>query len=179
MQLSTDKILIVTNGHLMLTGRAALAALPLFFFLMLAYSSAHAECTDIYVFNAEKLIKEKDVLLIDVRQSYEHKDCRIPGSVNIPSNEIEKRYTELDKDTPIVVYCRTAHRSAGACNILDKKGLKKVYNLVGGITAWYNTGRTLEGKCEGKPHFQYDSKGNVVTPKLKAPIQEPEIKGCK
>ncbi len=168
---------MLTLAHI--TGRAVKMALPLLFFLMLAYSSAHAECTDIYVFNAEKLIKEKDVLLIDVRQPYEHKDCRIPGSVNIPSNEIEKRYTNIDKDKPVMVYCRTAHRSGDACTILDEKGFKKVYNLVGGIAAWYNTGKTLEGNCEGKPYFKYDSKGNVVAPELKAPIQEPEIKGCK
>ena len=168
---------MLTLAHI--TGRAALAALPLFFFLMAAWSLAHAECTDIYVFNAEKLIKEKDVLLVDVRQPYEHKECRIPGSINIPSTEIENRYNEIQKDVKIIVYCRTAHRSGGACAILDKKGFEKVYNLVGGIAAWYNTGRALEGKCEGRPYFKYDSKGNVVAPELKAPIQEPEIKGCK
>lgn len=162
-----------------ITGRAAKAALPLLFFLMPAYSPVYAECRDIYVFNTEKLMKENAVLFIDVRQPYEYKDCHIPGSINIPSAEIENRVHEIEKDTKIIVYCKTAHRSGGACNFLDQKGFKEVYNLIGGIASWYNTGRVLEGKCEGKPHFQYDSKGNVVTPELKSPIEEPEIKGCK
>jgi len=161
------------------TGRAVKAALPLLFFLLLLQSPVYAECKDIYVFNAERIIKDKGGLFLDVRQAHEYKDCHIPGSINIPIGEIEKRYTELDKDTPIVIYCRTAQRSGGACSLLDKKGVKNVYNLVGGIAAWYNTGRVLEGKCEGKPYFKYDSKGNVVSPELKSPIEEPDIKGCK
>ncbi len=86
----------------------------------------------------EKLKKDKDVLLLDVRTREEFKEEHINGALNIPVQEIESRIGELRKykNFEIVVYCRSGNRSKRASEILVKNGFKKVYNLVGGIIEW-------------------------------------------
>jgi len=42
----------------------------------------------------------------------------------------------LDKDKPVMVYCKSGGRSGNTCDILKKMNFKEVYDLEGGITAW-------------------------------------------
>lgn len=149
------------------------------FFIFCMVDLSSAACSDIYVFKAEEMLKNKEVVLLDVREPYEFSDCRIPGSINIPGSKLPQRYNRLNKDAAIVVYCRTSRRSLDVCRFLDEKGFKRVFNMAGGIAAWYNTGRKLEGSCDGIPYFAYDEKGKVIRPKMGEAPPEPEIKGCK
>lgn len=156
--------------------RALLGAL---FFILLTRGPLFAACIDAKVFEVEAMTGQKGTVLLDVREPYEFNDCRIPGSINIPASTLKREYGKLDKEAAIVVYCRTGRRSLDACGFLDEKGFKKVINMVGGISAWYNTGRKLEGSCEGRPDFIYDRRGQVLRRKEGVVPPEPEIKGCK
>jgi len=49
----------------------------------------------------------------------------------------------LNPDDEILLYCRTGSRSATAARILNENGYHKVYNMLGGITAWRNAGYTV------------------------------------
>ena len=51
-------------------------------------------------------------VLLDVRQDWETKLCRLENSVHIPIEEIELRTEELDPKSEIVVYCHQGVRSA-------------------------------------------------------------------
>lgn len=159
-----------------LIDRALLGAL---FFILLTRGPLFAACIDAKVFEVEAMTGQKGAILLDVREPYEFIDCRIPGSINIPTSTLQKEYVKLDKGATIVVYCGTGRRSLDACKNLDEKGFKKVLNIVGGISAWYNTGRKLEGSCEGRPDFLYGRSGKVLRRKDGAVPPEPEIKGCK
>lgn len=65
--------------------------------------------------------------IVDVRSATEYQAGHFPGAVNIPVTEIAGRTAELgDKDGPIVVYCRSGHRSAAAKSLLDKAGFTNV-----------------------------------------------------
>lgn len=155
------------------------ALLGTLFFILLTGGPIFAACIDAKVFEIEAMTGQKGTALLDVREPHEFSDCRIPGSINIPASRLPQMYNQLNKDTAIVVYCRSGRRSLDACKFLDEKGFKKVFNLAGGISAWYNTGRKLEGSCEGRPDFQYDRSGKVLRRKEGAVPPEPEIKGCK
>ena len=49
--------------------------------------------------------------------------------MNIPLHEIPARIDELKKlGRPVVIYCRSGHRSGAAVNLLKQAGLKDVYN---------------------------------------------------
>ena len=81
--------------------------------------------------------------LIDVRTPEEFATGHIPGSINIPVNELASRLTEVPQDQPVIVYCRSGNRSATAARILVDAGFGPVYDL-GGIQTWVSDGLPVE-----------------------------------
>jgi len=78
----------------------------------------------------------KDFQLIDVREPYENEICTLDG-VLIPMNEVPGEYTQIDKEKPVVVHCRSGKRSANVIAFLEQQhGYTNLYNLEGGILAW-------------------------------------------
>ncbi len=84
-------------------------------------------------------IKHADILkgrlLLDVREPYEYKARRIPGSVNVPLSRIMVGL-DLPKDTPIVTICEHGVRAEKARRVLVAHGYRQVKTLSGGIAAW-------------------------------------------
>lgn len=80
-------------------------------------------------------------VLVDVRESHELEICALPYDHHIPIRHLTTRYTELNPEDDIVVYCRTGGRSGMACDALQALGFKSVRNLVGGVHAW---GRNID-----------------------------------
>ena len=78
-------------------------------------------------------------LLLDVRQDWETKLCKLPNAVHIPIEEIEVRTDELNPDDEIVVYCHQGVRSAAVADYLRQLGFKNVKNLAGGLDYWART----------------------------------------
>lgn len=78
-------------------------------------------------------------LLLDVRQDWETRLCRLPNAVHIPIEEIELRYEELNPQDEIVVYCHQGVRSAAVAEYLRGLGFQNVRNLAGGLDYWART----------------------------------------
>jgi rhodanese-related sulfurtransferase len=78
-------------------------------------------------------------VLLDVRQDWETKLCRLPDALHIPIEEIEFRTEELNPDDEIVVYCHQGVRSAAVAAYLREKGYAKAANLAGGLDLWART----------------------------------------
>ena len=94
--------------------------------------------------------RERNYLLIDVRQPREYSEGHIPGAKLIPLPEIESRLDEIDPGKDLVFYCRTGGRSAVAAALIKDASARKgaLYNLVGGIAGW-------EGKeLKDIPHLE-------------------------
>jgi adenylyltransferase/sulfurtransferase len=85
-----------------------------------------------------KIDRKDDFLLLDVREPHEYQIAKIPGSRLIPLGELDKRIKELEPfmEKEIVAHCQRGGRSARAAEFLLQAGFKKVWNVVGGITAW-------------------------------------------
>jgi phage shock protein E len=81
--------------------------------------------------------------LIDVRTVEEYSSGHIAGSVNIAVDALASRLSEVPKDKPVIVYCRSGNRSATAAQILVEAGYTNVYDL-GGIQAWQAAGLPVE-----------------------------------
>ena len=81
-------------------------------------------------------------VLVDVRTPEEYAAGFIAGSVNIPLQELDARLSEIPRDVPVVVYCRSGNRSAQAADILTRNGYSEVYDL-GGIIDWQQYGYSL------------------------------------
>ncbi len=80
--------------------------------------------------------KSADLLLLDVREPWEHATAKIDGSVLIPMGEIPARLQELDPEAHIVTICHAGVRSMNVAVWLRNQGLEKVQSLRGGIDAW-------------------------------------------
>ena len=79
----------------------------------------------------EKIMKEKEYIIVDVRTKEEYDQLHVKGSINIPYDQIDEN-VDLDKDKNIFVYCKSGNRSSIAYNTLDSLGYN-VYDL-GGIS---------------------------------------------
>ena len=90
----------------------------------------------------EIMDKEKDILIIDVREEDEYKESRIKGATLLPlsvlkSAEAENAALEVipDKGAKALVYCRSGRRSKEASKILADLGYSNIYEF-GGILTW-------------------------------------------
>ncbi|MUL03279.1 rhodanese-like domain-containing protein [Aliivibrio fischeri] len=81
---------------------------------------------------------EQGALLIDVRTPGEFDQGHLDGATNYPLNTVDKAFAKIDKDTPIVVYCRSGARSGKAMSYLKQVGFKEVYNG-GGLVEMQST----------------------------------------
>jgi phage shock protein E len=74
--------------------------------------------------------------LVDVRTPAEHAGGHIPGSKNIPVQEVARRVDEIgDKAKPVIVYCASGVRSASAAKTLRAAGFAEVHDL-GSVGRW-------------------------------------------
>jgi len=84
--------------------------------------------------------------ILDVRTPEEFAAGHVPGAINIPYTELEKRYSELELEgsDELVVYCQTGRRAAIAEAALGELGFTNVRDLEGHIAAWKEAERPLE-----------------------------------
>jgi rhodanese-related sulfurtransferase len=83
--------------------------------------------------------------LIDVRRTYEFEAGHLEGATNIEMNELSSRAEEIDRERPVIFYCRTGNRSSMAAAAFAEAGYD-AHNLAGGIETWSAEGRPLEPK---------------------------------
>jgi len=82
------------------------------------------------------IAEETSLVVLDVRTEEEFQDGHLENSKLIPLGQLEVRLSELSKETPILVYCRSGNRSLTASEILINNGYSKIYNLKDGIKKW-------------------------------------------
>ena len=83
-----------------------------------------------------------NLIILDVRTQSEYDEGHLENAILIPITELESRINEIlqYRDTEIIVYCKAGGRSAQASSILDSNNFTKVFNVLGGITAWESAG---------------------------------------
>jgi rhodanese-related sulfurtransferase len=84
----------------------------------------------------EKLDTKEELILIDVREEFEHNDFNIGGTL-IPMNRVFEQIENIPKDKAVVLYCAKGIRSAMVIQRLEEKyGYTNLINLSGGMYAW-------------------------------------------
>lgn len=91
---------------------------------------------------ARKLIAE-GAQLVDVRADHEWEAGRIAGAKHVPLAELAGRAGEIDKERPVVLYCRGGNRSTMATEALAEAGYDAV-KLSEGIVGWAEEDLPLE-----------------------------------
>jgi rhodanese-related sulfurtransferase len=78
----------------------------------------------------------KSVVLIDVREPFEHEAGHVPGDVLMPMNSVPASLNTLDPDAEIVAYCQMGGRSGAVVDFMRKNGYQNARSLTGGFAAW-------------------------------------------
>lgn len=85
-----------------------------------------------------------EIQLIDVREDYEYESGRVAGARHIELQEIAAQADTIDRDRPVVFYCRVGSRSSMAADAFRRAGYD-AYSMDGGLMAWERDGLPLEG----------------------------------
>jgi rhodanese-related sulfurtransferase len=89
------------------------------------------------------VLAQRDVQLIDVRQPHEHEAGRIAGDRLVELGRLSAEADSIDRDRPVVFYCRSGSRSAMATKAFAQAGYD-AHNLAGGLVEWQAAGLPLE-----------------------------------
>lgn len=90
-----------------------------------------------------RLLDDGSIQLIDVRQPDEHAAGRIAGGRLIELGALSEQADTIDRDRPVVFYCRSGGRSAMATEAFSQAGYD-AHNMTGGLLAWSADGLPIE-----------------------------------
>ena len=121
--------------------------LPLFLLLLLlltgcggttSNASSESDYQQISQEEAKEMMDTQDVIILDVREQDEYDSGHIPGAILLPVGTIdEETAAEVipEKDSTVLVYCRSGNRSKTASSALAELGYTNIYEF-GGINTW-------------------------------------------
>lgn len=96
--------------------------------------------TEVTIHETKNLLDNKDVVLIDIRESSECEAGTINGAKLLPRGVLEFKIQDIAEiespNTKIILYCRSGNRSALAASSLQIMGFKNVMSMIGGYEAW-------------------------------------------
>lgn len=130
----------------------------------------------------ERLQKNPDLLMVDVREPYEFDAMHIPNSINVPRGilesacewDFEETVPELvqARDREIVVVCRSGYRSVLAAHSMQVLGYSDVCSLRTGLRGWNEYEQPLVSQTE-EP-VELDDADDYFTPKLRPEQLKPK-----
>ncbi|MCX2745716.1 rhodanese-like domain-containing protein [Mangrovivirga sp. M17] len=89
--------------------------------------------------NVDEALRRPDAVFLDTRSFDEYAVSHIPASKWIGFEEFDiEKVSDLEKSTPIIVYCSIGYRSEKITEKLVEAGFTNIYNLYGGIFEWVN-----------------------------------------
>ncbi|MCK6648635.1 MAG: thioredoxin domain-containing protein [Bacteroidia bacterium] len=114
----------------------------------------------------KKLAATENAQIADVRTPGEYSEGHIKNALNINWNgdSFEADIQKMDKNKPVFVYCLSGGRSSSAVSKMVALGFKEIYELDGGMRAWYNGNKpvdtgsaaTTQEKAQGMSLVEYE-----------------------
>jgi rhodanese-related sulfurtransferase len=133
----------------------------------------------------ERLAAQPDLLLLDVREAAEFEAAHIPGSINVPRGVLEQAcewdYDETvpalagGRQRPIVVVCRSGHRSVLAADVLQTLGFADVVSLKTGVRGWNDFDQPLVNG-QGAP-LDADTAEQLLMARIRPEQRRPALPG--
>jgi len=125
-----------------------------FLFLFFTFASCQAQpekTAKISPDEFEKAVSGKNVQILDVRTAGEFKTGHIKNALQADwalQQQFSERVQYVDKHRPVFIYCLVGARSSAAADWMRKNGFTDVIELTGGINAWKNASKPVEGKTD-------------------------------
>ena len=112
----------------------------------------HADDVDVSPEEVRERHERHEVQLVDIREPYEHAAGRIAGARHVELERLAANAGTIDRERPVVFYCRLGARSGMAANAFRRAGYD-AHSMVGGLEAWHARGLALEPEGgEVAPH---------------------------
>ncbi len=95
---------------------------------------------------AEELLKMSplDGVFVDVRSPDEFAFEHIPGSINIPLENLERNIAQIPTNKKVYLICQSGLRSQTACGRIEGMGLKNAVTVMGGIRSYAQAGGAIK-----------------------------------
>jgi rhodanese-related sulfurtransferase len=91
---------------------------------------------------AEWMSRAPELQVVDVREPYERDAGHIAGSRHIPLVELSAKAQEIEREHPVVFYCRVGARSDMAAQAFRASGFE-AFSMRGGLLRWASENRPL------------------------------------
>ncbi len=111
-------------------------------------AEAAERVNEIFPWDLEEILEDRDVMILDVREPYEFDALSIKGAINVPRGILETacEYDYEDtvpelvqaRDREIIVVCRSGNRSIFACDVMQQMGYTNVVSLKTGMRGWFD-----------------------------------------
>lgn len=92
----------------------------------------------------KSMSKNKNALLVDVREPSEFNSGHIPGAINIPLRTLTQNLDKIPQNRPVILYCTTGYRTAMGVMSLEMLGYRNVSGFPPSIQGWKIAGEPLE-----------------------------------
>ena len=95
----------------------------------------------------EALLRQKEaVKILDVRTPAEYETVHIPGSYNVPLDQLPEHHIEIGNklQAPVILVCRSGARAEQAAKLFEETNLTHFHVLRGGISAWEQAGKPVK-----------------------------------
>jgi sulfur dioxygenase len=103
-------------------------------------AAAKQQISEVNVATAKQLLKEGNMVVVDVREESEYAAGHLNNALLVPRGVLEFKIGNVpelaDKSKAVLVYCRTGGRSAMAAQTMQTLGYTNVLSMAGGFEAW-------------------------------------------
>ena len=89
---------------------------------------------------AERLAREPDLVVVDVREPAEWADGHVAGARHVPMRQVAARIAEIPRDRRVAITCAGGTRSSLVGSLLLARGFTDLLNVWGGMTGWTQAG---------------------------------------
>lgn len=113
----------------------------------------------------DKDIQQPGIQIFDVRTAGEFNTGHLPNALQADytrKDEFKDRVQYLDKQKPVYIYCLSGGRSSAAAKWMRENGFNQVVELEGGINAWKQAGKRLEGVADKQPQLSITDYNKAV-----------------
>lgn len=90
----------------------------------------------IQIHEAKKKLDQKECIFVDIRDPGSYRAAHIPGARHLHDGNVQEFIQNVDKETPVIVYCYHGNSSLGATAYFVENGFKNVASMSGGFEAW-------------------------------------------
>ncbi|HAH09287.1 MAG TPA: hypothetical protein DCL54_06185 [Alphaproteobacteria bacterium] len=89
-------------------------------------------------------LKDRSLILVDIREADEYAREHIDGAVSLPLSKLESAHVKLEAGKDVVFQCRTGNRTGANCSRLAAFADGPAYVMEGGLDAWKQAGLAVQ-----------------------------------